>query len=534
MASVLDTARSQIAGTITTPRSADAAAQRPPVPGPRAARAGRLAAERRRRAALRRDVGGARCGPVGRRASATSPTTSSWTGCRPTTTPPALAGLPLGVDAVDQFQVVTSGGQAELGRALGGFVNVVTRSGTNAVRGDGLRLLPRRPVQRPQRPVGHEAADEPAAGRRQRRRPARRDRTFYFANVEQRRLDQTGLTTISRRQPRRPCRRGSRRWAIRARAVATGVYPNPVDTTHLLGESSTIRSAGHDQVSVRYSLSDVSSRNSRGAGALERARAPRPGWTIAISAVAVRQHADALTAHRQRDARAGRPRTPGRAADGCSRAGGRPSPASATFGTFIHQSDRPRQHDAAGGGQRVAAGRRARVAGRRRRPLQRQHRHVPARVARQTYAFSSLANFLSGTYNNAGFTQTFGATVVSQTNPNVGLFAQDEWRVRPDLTLNLGVRYDLQFLETIRTRRQQRGAACGRRVDAVRVASHRRAGQQRSVLRPRAAACGGQRAAVGGQHDRPGQPAAGRCEPGAGAGRRAGVPGDSRRARCRP
>ena len=40
------------------------------------------------------------------------------------------------VDAVEQFQVVTSGGQAELGRALGGYVNVVTRSGTNSARGD--------------------------------------------------------------------------------------------------------------------------------------------------------------------------------------------------------------------------------------------------------------------------------------------------------------------------------------------------------------------------------------------------------------
>ena len=47
----------------------------------------------------------------------------------------ALSGITYGVDAIEQFQVVTSGGQAELGRALGGYVNVVTKSGTNAVRG---------------------------------------------------------------------------------------------------------------------------------------------------------------------------------------------------------------------------------------------------------------------------------------------------------------------------------------------------------------------------------------------------------------
>src|SRR5258708_1762414 len=47
-----------------------------------------------------------------------------------------VSGIPYGVDAVEQFQVVTSGGQAELGRALGGYVNVLTKSGTNVLRGD--------------------------------------------------------------------------------------------------------------------------------------------------------------------------------------------------------------------------------------------------------------------------------------------------------------------------------------------------------------------------------------------------------------
>jgi hypothetical protein len=75
------------------------------------------------------------------------------------------------------------------------------------------------------------------------------------------------------------------------------------------------------------------------------------------------------------------------------------------------------------------------------------------RSIRGAYTFSSLANFLAGVYNNAGFTQTFGDTNVSQTNPNVGIYAQDEWKATPGLTLNVGLRYDLQFLETIDTDR---------------------------------------------------------------------------------
>jgi len=52
-----------------------------------------------------------------------------------------LSGIPYGVDAVEQFQVVTSGGQAELGRALGGYINVVTKSGTNSLHGTAYDFI---------------------------------------------------------------------------------------------------------------------------------------------------------------------------------------------------------------------------------------------------------------------------------------------------------------------------------------------------------------------------------------------------------
>src|SRR5262249_39886582 len=73
------------------------------------------------------------------------------------------------------------------------------------------------------------------------------------------------------------------------------------------------------------------------------------------------------------------------------------------------------------------------------------------RSVRGSYSFSSLANFLAGTYNNSGFTQTFNQFVVSQTNPNIGFYAQDEWKPSSRLTLNLGFRYDLQLLQSIST-----------------------------------------------------------------------------------
>jgi outer membrane receptor protein involved in Fe transport len=67
-----------------------------------------------------------------------------------------------------------------------------------------------------------------------------------------------------------------------------------------------------------------------------------------------------------------------------------------------------------------------------------------AKALQGVYNFTSLNNFLSGNYLT--FQQAFGAPAQVQSNPNVGLFVQDEWRVRPGFTLNLGLRYDLQFL----------------------------------------------------------------------------------------
>jgi hypothetical protein len=66
------------------------------------------------------------------------------------------------------------------------------------------------------------------------------------------------------------------------------------------------------------------------------------------------------------------------------------------------------------------------------------------------YAFGSLADFQAGRYST--FQQAFGAERQFQSNPNLGAFVQDEWRVQRSLTLNLGLRYDLQLLpDPIRT-----------------------------------------------------------------------------------
>jgi Carboxypeptidase regulatory-like domain/TonB dependent receptor-like, beta-barrel len=366
-----------------------------------------------------------------------------------------LSGIPYGVDAVDQFQVVTSGGQAELGRALGGYINVVTKSGTNAAHGEVYsyfrddRFNAPNPLTKD--PVTGEAIKLPLNQKQYGASlggPIVRDRTFYFSNFEQRKLDQSGLVTIL---PAAVSAINARLAAVNypGSRIATGVYPNPIHTTNVLGKVDH-QFNGRDQFTVRYSLYDANSSNSRGAGALNAATASAGldniDQTIAVS------NTLSLSSRTVNETRAqfayGDLKAPPTDPIGpaVSIAG------IASFGTLsgsphrrvnrMYQVVDNLSHQAGAHALRAGAD-----------FLFNDDTITYPRSVRGSYAFSSLANFLAGVYNNAGFTQTFGDSVVSQTNPNIGVYAQDEWKVSSELTLNAGLRYDLQFLETIDTDR---------------------------------------------------------------------------------
>ncbi len=55
--------------------------------------------------------------------------------------PGSVLGGDLGVDAIQEFSVVTSNAQAEYGRSSGGIINAITRSGTNAFHGSIYEFL---------------------------------------------------------------------------------------------------------------------------------------------------------------------------------------------------------------------------------------------------------------------------------------------------------------------------------------------------------------------------------------------------------
>ncbi|MBP7779845.1 MAG: TonB-dependent receptor [Acidobacteria bacterium] len=357
-----------------------------------------------------------------------------------------LSGLPYGVDAIEQFQVVSSGGQAELGRALGGYVNVVTRSGTNQVRGTAYGFFRDDALNAPNAlsgttlPMSQQQYGVSVGG------PIRRGRTFYFANAEQRRLDQSGFATISVSSVATV---NARLAAVGypGQTITSGIYDTPIDSLNLLGKIDHAFT-GRDQLSVRYSLYDVVSENSRGAGGLSapsasagidnRDQAVSVSNTLTLGARTVNEtraqytHSDLLALPTD-------PVGPAVNIAGAAAFGTFPSSPQGRLNRMFQLVNTLAQ-------QRGPHALRAGVD-----LVYNDDTITFPRAVRGSYAFASLANFLAGTYNNAGFTQTFGDTVVQQGSTGLGLYVQDEWSATPRLTLNLGLRYDLQMLETIDT-----------------------------------------------------------------------------------
>ena len=87
-------------------------------------------------------------------------------------------------DAVQEFQVISNGYSAEFGRAMGGIINTVTRSGTNAYHGTAYEFFRNRTLDATDRyatfnpPEWRHQAGGSLGG------PIKKDKLFFFANFE--------------------------------------------------------------------------------------------------------------------------------------------------------------------------------------------------------------------------------------------------------------------------------------------------------------------------------------------------------------
>ena len=362
-----------------------------------------------------------------------------------------VAGNVFSLDVVDQFQVVTSNGQAEFGRAMGGYFNIVTKSGGNQFHGTAYgflrnqRLNAQNALSGSKVPLTNGQYGFSLSG------PIKKERTFVFGNFEEQRLRTDGIITIN---PVYASQIDTKLIAVGYKAPllpvgtsSTTMYPNTLHTDTVFLRLDH-RFQERDQFNARYSYYQLSSLNARGNGGLNAVSNGTSVYdtnsTVAVSNIYTLS-----------------PRT-----------------FNETRGQFIYDNLYAPPNDAVGPVVAISGvatfGRSTSSPNVRRNYLGEVVDNIVLQRGAHTfkagadflenndsitfnmsikgsYSFSSLMNFLNGVYNSQGYTQNFGTPVVQQNNPNAGFYAQDEWKVTPALTLNAGVRYDLEFLQTIHT-----------------------------------------------------------------------------------
>lgn len=342
-------------------------------------------------------------------------------------------------EVVNQFQVITSGGIAEFGRASAGVVNIVTKSGTNDWRGDiygfarNQRFDARNPLA-PTKDLLTQAQYGSTIGG-----PIKRNRTFFFANFEQTRRNYSAVITIA---PAAVTTINNRLGAsgYKGPRVSTGVVPANFDTTNFFGRIDH-KLNDRNELSARYSLYHITAANSRtlgglnavsrGSGLDDTDQTVEASNITTISSRTLNEARFQFT-HSRLDAPINDTVGPAVGISGVANFGtATSSPLARDINLFEVVDNISTQHGAHSPKVGVDF-------------LYNRVNIVFPGALQGVYNFTSMNNFLTGNYST--FQQAFGAPSQFQSNPNVGFFVQDEWRVRPNLTVNAGLRYDLQFL----------------------------------------------------------------------------------------
>jgi len=350
-----------------------------------------------------------------------------------------LTGTYYSEEVIDQFQVVTSGGIAEFGRASGGVVNILTRSGANDLRGNlyGFFRNQRFDARNPLAPTKDLLTQAQYGGSVS--GPLRRDRTFFFTNFEQTRRNYSAVVTIV---PAAVNLINDRLRAVNYAGplIETGVVPASFDTTNFFARIDH-RFNQRNQLNARYSLYHINAVNSRTVGGLNAVSRGSglddTDQTVYVSNVTTLSNRTINEARFQfTNSRLEAPvnDTVGPAAgiSGVANFG------TATFSPLARDTNLFEIVDNVStqvGNHSLKAGGGV---------LYNRLNIVFPGAFQGVYTFTSLNNFLNGNYST--FQQAFGAPSQFQSNPNLGVFVQDEWRARRDLTINAGLRYDVQFL----------------------------------------------------------------------------------------
>ena len=383
-------------------------------------------------------------------------------------------------DAVREFQVITNSYPAEFGKASGGVVNIVTKSGTNRLSGSAFMYFRDESLNANEYferfdPAGH-ALDRAKAPYGQKQfggtfgGPIRRDRSFYFVSFERLGIDANNFVNIDDRTiitlgtpigtPKQILERAGF-------PVETGNVPYRVENDALLAKFDH-QGSGAQNFGARFTYGDSLNENiepwggqvAKSRGALLDSEdvmfstwhtlAPSNTWVNELRFQYARRNQDV----RSLDPLCGGPCVgetqggPTLEVSGFAQVGRQrftPQPRHATRWQVIDSISLSR------GGHQFKAGFDTSV-------IQNKNEALPLHFGGRYVFAATLPGVLFGlpfpTINAiqavqlglpAAYIQGYGTSDASYTVGDLSLFGQDDWRLGRHVTVHVGVRYQRQF-----------------------------------------------------------------------------------------
>lgn len=357
------------------------------------------------------------------------------------------ARVALSPEIVREFQIVNNGLSAEFGGAAGGAINVVTRVGQNEFHGDAFTFF-----QNEWFNAREPFSDPPPASRLRFRRvqpgvalggPLKRDKLFFYAAAEQEHLsaeDESEIDRVARTRINSLLASGfGPRLAVRS--LTTGRFRIGTDETEAAAKLTYIASERHT-LNFRFAFTNL---RERGDGfntdVLSDRSAHGSAYTkdyqftgSAISVLSSKLINDFRfqASARRAVTRAGDAFGPEVEIAGIARFG-RPFDADSkrreTRYQVVDNLSRSRSHSEWKGGVTV------------------NHVSLDSELRDgfgALYIFRTLDDFAAG--RPAIWRQAFGSPATQFSVTSFGAFLQNQWRATPQLTLNLGGRYDVERL----------------------------------------------------------------------------------------
>ena len=384
-------------------------------------------------------------------------------------------------EAIREFQVLTNSFSAEFGKASGGVVNIVTRSGTNTLSGRAFAYFRDESLNAKDYfekfdPAGNALArDKAPYGQKQfggtLGGPIRRNRSFYFVSFERLDVDTNNLVTID---DRTPVTFGSTSLGtptqILERAgfpVETGNVPYRVEGNQFLAKVDQQIRRDHD-ASFRVNFADAMNENiepwggqvarSRGASLDSRDYIGAVSYT-AVKGTKLVNELRFQYARRDQDVRSLDPRCggvclsdnqggPTLEVTGFASVGRQrftPAPRRSRRVQVLDTVSRNAGNHLLKGGFDFSTINNVDEA----LPLHFGGRYIfaaalpGALVGQPTLTINAIQAVALGL--PAAYVQGYGNPGTSYRVSDLSLFAQDEWRVTPSFTVKLGVRYQFQY-----------------------------------------------------------------------------------------